>query len=268
MQNPRPPQGRRRQSRPSNPGQRSAFNDRTDLQNSLNDLSCELERKIEKQILEVRNELKKLIRDEIQNKSKQLIKDEKTTSTTDSNEETEDRRSNLEDRLRREMEGRLATIEKERRQLDSKLVLKRFTERANTLLSKIDATSVDMSNEQIGNVLRQAVLEALRNRKQHLSHLTKLEILVREKSLDQIPQLLNEFFIEAGIRRASNPIDEPEFFTVINDPTGKPYLQVVEPAYVDEVTGQILRAGRLRHVANPEFADGPALSSDDQGGKP
>jgi hypothetical protein len=210
------------------------------------ELTKYLDQEIERRLREVSDELKKLVRSETRSQTERLAKKKLEGGVT------EEDRAILELRLRREMEARLVNIAKERSSLDPNIVLRRFTERTMELLSKIDPSG---PSEQINSILRQAVLDALRNRKQHLSHLTKLERVIREGSSDQLPQLLDEFFIESGVRRISNPLEGPEFFKAINDPKGKPYIQMVEPAYVDEITGQIIRAGLLRHTAEPQIND-------------
>ncbi|MEV7005865.1 hypothetical protein [Streptosporangium sp. NPDC051022] len=254
--------GRKPRKPAVNPRPRPESNNSNDLHGLADHLTQRLEREVERRLLAVSNELKETLRNEIRVRTARLDRErseDKAASTARASRE----RADLETRLRREMEARLATIAKERAQLDPNLVLRRFAEHTTALLSKVDGPEYGALREQVNSGLRQAVLDALRSRKQHLSHLTKLERAVREGAMDQIPQLLDEFFVEAGVRRISNPADGPEFFKAINDPAGKPYLQVVEPAYVDEATGQILRAGRLRHVAEPQL-DSSTAECDDQ----
>ncbi|GAA3121395.1 hypothetical protein [Streptosporangium carneum] len=269
-------QGRKPRRSAASPRPRSEPRNRNDLHNVVDNLTQRLEREVERRLLDVSSELRGLLRSEIRMHAARLAREseEKASSAARASQEkarprretetpSEEKaspaepssreRADLETRLRREMEDRLATIAKERAHLDPNLVLKRFTEHTSALLNKIDGSDSGTLREQLNSGLRQAVLDALRGRKQHLSHLTKIERVVREGSMDQIPQLLDEFFVEAGVRRISDPSEGPEFFKAINDSVGKPYLQVVEPAYVDEATGRILRAGHLRHVAEPQL---------------
>jgi|GEM_PF-2686646 len=219
------------------------------------EITEQLDREVERRLLELSKELKKFIRSEVRSRLERLAVQPKEDEPVE-REDLRRERAELEKRLRSEMESRLQVIAEQRVQLDLNLVLQRFAQRAAELLAEVDPSASRGLSGQVSGVLRQAVLEAFRNRKQHLSHLTKIERVVREGDLDRLPQLLDEFFVEAGVKKISDPKHGAHFFKAENSPEGKLYLQVTEPAYVDEFTGKIIRAGRLKHVAEPPFLVG------------
>lgn len=228
------------------------------------EITEQLDREVERRFLELSKDLKKFIRSEVRSRLEHAAvqPNEKASAGV---EDWRRERADLEKMLRSEMEARLDAISKQRVHLDLNLVLKRFTQRAVELLSKAELSAPGRSGVQINGVLRQAVLEAFRSRKQHLSHLAKIERVVREGAMDQLPQLLDELFVEAGIKKISDLQYGSQFFTAENSPEGKLYLQVTEPAYVDEFTGKIIRAGRLRHVAEPPFLAGSGSEEGERG---
>ncbi|WP_119727044.1 hypothetical protein [Thermomonospora amylolytica] len=214
------------------------------------ELRTELREKTHRQL---RKELREEVRKEVRKELRTELLEEMREETRDElrEEMRQDVREELRAELRDEVRVRLAEIARRRAHLDPGLLLQQFADRAYELLHKADLRAAGGSREQINAALRQAVQDAFRNRRRHLSHLTKIESLVRAGGVDQLPQLLDELFIEAGIRKVSDPQHGARFFAAENDPGAGPYLQVTEPAYVDEFTGQPIRAGRLRHVADP-----------------
>lgn len=224
-------------------------------------LAQQIDLVIEQRLNEVGDELKELVRSEFGSWAEKKSADPCSCAEEPSGREKA-RISQAESGLRREMEKRLKEIETERSRLDPAYITNKFKQQIPKILEGLVGVDSPALNDHMSNALRQAVLDSFRTRRQHLSHLTKLDLLVRSGSADQLPRILQEFFAESGVKRVATPEDNPEYFKAENSPEGGRHLQVVEPALIDEFTGQILRAGVVTHVAEPpvhnDSSDGEA----------
>lgn len=158
--------------------------------------------------------------------------------------------------LRREMKVRLSSIAEERTQLDPAVLLESFIRQVSDVLEKSGGEHAEaLTQQQLLSVIRQAVLDALRSRKLHLSHLAELERMVKDGTLEQVPQLLPEWFVRAGLERVDDPTAHPERFAVINEGHDGQFVQVVQSAYIDQMTGQTIRPGQLRRTTTPQLQE-------------
>ncbi|MEV5409604.1 hypothetical protein AB0K60_12305 [Thermopolyspora sp. NPDC052614] len=158
--------------------------------------------------------------------------------------------------LRAEYEKRLDEVRRERTRLDPTRLATAFSDRTIELLHREVAGKAQVpTSQQIAVTIKQGVLDALRSRRMHLAQLAEIDRLIASGELNDLPLLLREWFTRAGLTQSRDAVGHPEYFTVVNGPEEGIYLQVIEPAYIDEATGQVIRAGRLRHADEPEIAD-------------
>lgn len=65
----------------------------------------------------------------------------------------------------------------------------------------------------------------------------------------KIREHLAEWFTQAGLRRIDK-LEDMRYFTVEEDSSDNDSLHIVQPAYVDALTDQVIQPGRVRFVAN------------------
>lgn len=171
-------------------------------------------------------------------------------------------RAEITSRIRREMATRLDSMITGYRHLDPAKILEQFLQEATDLLSTSPQPAADsLTQRELAEGLRQAVLEAFQGRRLHLAHLAELDSHLREAmDLEGIQLLVDEWFAVTGLTRITSPVEGPECFATVNSPTDGPYLALVRPAYVDAATRKIVRSGQLRHTDDPASAiyDSPA----------
>ncbi|MFC0865519.1 hypothetical protein ACFHYQ_24805 [Sphaerimonospora cavernae] len=165
-------------------------------------------------------------------------------------------RAEITDEIRKEMTVRLNSLISDYRHLDPAKILEGFLQEATNLLSTSPQPAADsLTQRELVEGLRQAVLEAFGSRRLHLAHLAELDSHLREATdLGGIRLLVDEWFAVAGLKRIASPVERSECFATMNSPTDGPYLALVRPAYVDAVTHKIVRSGQLRHTDDPASA--------------
>ena len=218
-----------------------------------------LQKQIEQSVDDARLRLTKFIKNELRSQISECIRDTLHKNIYD---EISDQ---IHAQLRAEMEKRLAAIAAERTNLEPAKLLKVFTEQASELIEKSRSIkrSEKLTQEQVQQIIRNAILEALRSRRLHLTHLVELERLANDGMLEHVPDLLPGWFARAGLKRIDDPETHRELFEQIDKGKG-PYLEVVEPAYIDAMTGQTIRSGRVR-LDGSQSEQQPAMSDSTSG---
>ncbi len=164
-----------------------------------------------------------------------------------------------------------AVLEDIRGSLDQ---LDRRVDKMETILIIREPSSVAAGDAYEG--LRKQVTAAVSERLNHLSQLVQLHAAVAGGAdARALSQLVESWFEQAGLLRVDDP-GHPQahaLFKVVEDKDGAP--EVIDPAYVDSITGRVIRPGRLRGlpvvVTSPvptrgsakEPAKGPADNGDE-----
>lgn len=116
--------------------------------------------------------------------------------------------------------------------------------------------------------LRKQVVAAASSRRTHLGQLAAMAVaLQRATSLDDLRPQLKEWMTQAGVVEVRNQRDGHQLHELFESLDGTPLagtIEIVEPAYVDDVTNAIVRLGRARGVsdskkraASPANAEAP-----------
>jgi len=128
-----------------------------------------------------------------------------------------------------------------------------------TVLIVKEPTSIPAAEAFEG--LRKVVLASNRERRSHVTQLVQMAVAVaRASSVEDLAQRVDEWLAQAGIVRVMEPPDavEPEkYFNAESGGLDGP-LEIVEPAYVDEQFGQLIKAGLARRRVEPLPDAGPA----------
>jgi hypothetical protein len=99
--------------------------------------------------------------------------------------------------------------------------------------------------------LRKQVVNAASSRMSHLSQLTRWDAAIRQGAgPHDLTDMLDGWFEQSGLTRVTDaaPAELDRYFEFIGTPTGGP-VEVLDPAYVDSVTGRVVRLGRLRQLS-------------------
>lgn len=99
--------------------------------------------------------------------------------------------------------------------------------------------------------LRKQVVNSASSRMAHLSQLMQWHAAIVQNAAPQdLTEMLGSWFQQAGLQLVTDAdLPEPErYFEFIDDRTGGP-VEVLEPAYVDGVTGRVVRPGRARRLS-------------------
>lgn len=111
--------------------------------------------------------------------------------------------------------------------------------------------------------LRKQVVTAVTERMTHLAQLVQLDAtLTAGAATDSVARLVRGWIEQASLERVADP-EHPQrdlLFEMVED-LGGPH-EVLEPAYVDAVTGRVIRRGSIRR------ADGGATRPDEADGQP
>ncbi|MBE1537043.1 hypothetical protein [Actinomadura algeriensis] len=98
--------------------------------------------------------------------------------------------------------------------------------------------------------LRKQVAAAASARFTHLTQLVQFDVAVAaDPAPDTLAKLVDGWFEQAGIVRVTEATGDPDTdqpFQVVERTGDVPV--VMEPAYVDQATGRVLRPGRLRYT--------------------
>ncbi|SNT42633.1 hypothetical protein SAMN05216276_10429 [Streptosporangium subroseum] len=181
-----------------------------------------------------------------------------------------DVRAEIVHEVRIEMAGRLKSMIADHARLDPAKILHDFSLHVAELLEKSDNEEIQsLTQQQLINTLRQAVLESFQSRKLHLAQLAELDCYLKESNgSESMKMLANEWLTVAGLQRVDSPVDHPEYFTITNEPTDGYFIDIVQSAYLDSLTGRVVRNGRLRYVSEPTLTqDEPQVSKRTKTGK-
>lgn len=113
--------------------------------------------------------------------------------------------------------------------------------------------------------LRKQVVAAMTERMAHLQQLVQLDAaLTAGTSADVVVKLVRGFADQASLSRVSDAEhpDRNMLFELVEDLGGR--AEVLEPAYVDTITGRVIRRGTMRRAAPPAPADRPDRPGQDQ----
>ncbi|MFF3595648.1 hypothetical protein [Kitasatospora indigofera] len=103
----------------------------------------------------------------------------------------------------------------------------------------------------VAAAVRSAVLTEFRTRAQLIGRICEIDArLWAETGLSPAGrQAVDEHLLQLGLRRVTDPSDAPELF-VVTEGHG-PVLELIRPAYRDEITGQTILGGQLRRQEEP-----------------
>jgi hypothetical protein len=100
--------------------------------------------------------------------------------------------------------------------------------------------------------LRKQVVAAMTERMAHLQQLVQLDAaLTAGADADVAGKMVRSFADQASLGRVTDA-DHPDrdmLFQLVEDLGGRP--EVLEPAYVDTITGRVIRRGAMRRAAHP-----------------
>ncbi|GAA4081174.1 hypothetical protein [Actinomadura miaoliensis] len=121
-----------------------------------------------------------------------------------------------------------------------------FTDVTTRLLADMNADT--FSRQEITTIVRQAVAEAMRARKNHHAQIIEIDRLVtRETRNSAIRERLPGWLTRAGLRKViSLDTSTKDWFTILNADDDGDCLRVVHPAYVDVNTGTLVQSGQLK----------------------
>jgi hypothetical protein len=106
--------------------------------------------------------------------------------------------------------------------------------------------------------LRRQVVAAVTERMAHLTQLVQLDAaLTAGADADTVGKLVRSFAEQASLERVTDAghRDRELLFELVEDLGGR--LEVLEPAYVDAITGRVIRRGSMRRVGPPGPAGQP-----------
>jgi hypothetical protein len=134
--------------------------------------------------------------------------------------------------------------------------LGRSTEKMETILLVREPTSPAAAEAYEG--LRRQVLVSRTERTAHLNQLVQFDAAMRGGAGGEVlASMVDGWVTAAGLDRCFEPDrSAPERFVVLADGGGPP--QVIDPAYIDSNSSQILRQGTVRYLDAPS----PAVADD------
>lgn len=93
--------------------------------------------------------------------------------------------------------------------------------------------------------LRKGVATAARERRQHLAQLVEfVDAIERGATVETLRHRCEQWCLEAGLERRSDVV--PEWFSVVEGEG--PVIEVIDPAWVDGTSGQLVKQGTARRV--------------------
>jgi len=104
--------------------------------------------------------------------------------------------------------------------------------------------------------LRKQVVAAVTERMAHLTQLAQLDAaLTAGTDADTAGKLVRGFVEQASLERVTDADhrDRDMLFELVEDSGGR--HEVLEPAYVDAITGRVIRRGSMRQVGPPGQSD-------------
>ncbi|MFG2848308.1 hypothetical protein ACGF12_34865 [Kitasatospora sp. NPDC048296] len=129
-------------------------------------------------------------------------------------------------------------------------VIKGVAERVPKALEAAGAEEVPPSGV-LATAVRRAVLDEFRTRAQFAGRLAEIDALLWSRAGDSrevVESAMTAHLRELRLLRVTAPEASDRF--VVTEGTGDA-LELLSPAYVDELTGKVILAGQLRRVAGP-----------------
>ncbi|WP_055585778.1 hypothetical protein [Peterkaempfera griseoplana] len=129
-------------------------------------------------------------------------------------------------------------------------VIKGVVERVPKELEAAGAGEVSPSGALV-TAVRRAVLDEFRTRAQFAGRLAEIDALLWSKaggSREVVAGAMTAHLRELRLLRVTEPEASDRF--VVTEGEGEA-LELLSPAYVDELTGKVILAGQLRRVAGP-----------------
>jgi hypothetical protein len=129
--------------------------------------------------------------------------------------------------------------------------LERHSDRMTTVLMVREPSSTDAADAYEG--LRKQVVAAFAERRSHLAQLVQLDdALGRGADPRALAAMVTEWLEQASLQRVVDFTDPryQQLFEVLGEPGGA--MEVVTPAYVDELTGRPVRVGRVQRARPAE----------------
>lgn len=108
--------------------------------------------------------------------------------------------------------------------------------------------------------LRKQVIAGATARHAHVAQLAEFDVALRRgASADDLMKLTSQWLDQAGVVRVDDPAQRDAFESTVRP--GVP-VEVDIPAYLNTVTGQLVRQGRLRERKNPAVWQPTAVEED------
>jgi len=129
--------------------------------------------------------------------------------------------------------------------------LERHSDRISTVLMVREPATSDAADAYEG--LRRQVVNAFAERRSHLSQLVQLDdALSRGADARTLAAMVASWLEQASLRRVQDFTGpgRRELFDVLGDPGD--HMEVVAPAYVDDLTGRPVRLGRIQAAVTPQ----------------
>lgn len=154
-----------------------------------------------------------------------------------------------------------ATLDRIDQHLDQ---LERRAEKMETILLVREPATPVAADAYEG--LRKQVVSAVTARLAHLAQLVQLDAaLAHGADRDHIARTVNGWLEQAALARVTDTTrsDQDLLFELVEDLGGP--VEVLEPAYVDLVTGRVIRPGQARRTGAPGTAEPPPAAAQDAG---
>lgn len=122
-------------------------------------------------------------------------------------------------------------------------------ELTNQILSKLsidfilEKTSQKLGKKELKEAFREAVREGISAAEPHRTWIAEIDRIAKNaRDLEELRVAISAYLRQAGITRIDDFLVDEERFIMIRKGTGKPIT--TQPAYIDEVTGRTILAGR------------------------
>jgi hypothetical protein len=125
--------------------------------------------------------------------------------------------------------------------------LERHTDNMQTILMLREPSSTVAADAYEG--LRKQVVTAVADRMSHLSQLVQLDTaLSHGADTDSLAKVVGGWVDQASLARITDPgvANSDMLFALVEDLGGP--AELMEPAYVDTITGRVIRQGKIRRV--------------------
>ncbi|MGW1898989.1 hypothetical protein ACWCQB_16415 [Streptomyces hirsutus] len=168
------------------------------------------------------------------------------------------RRAKREQSAERSADGERQVVAPAPEPIDAKTIIQGVVERIPSALEAVTASGDAPAAPSTGlNVaVRKAVLDEFRTRDQFVGRLAEIDALLwtrTDHSGELVSGTLLDHLRQLRLLRITEPEESDRF--VVTEGEGE-NLEVLRPAYVDEVTGKVVLAGHLRRVSARDSAEG------------